>query len=161
MIYLTVIFSFLFESVITNIINLDSILIPLFLLTSFSILYPYCKNKIFFVSLCIICGLVYDIYIDTLFINTISYGICSLIVLLIYNYLKYNIYSANFINIISIIVFRIVSFLLLCLMDVISFDFSLLIVGLYSSLIINLIYGLILYIIVNLLSKILNIKRYI
>lgn len=161
MIYAIIIFSFLFESTFSNIVSSNSILTPLFLLTSLSILYPYFKNnKINFFIVCCICGLFYDIvFTDSIFINTISFGICSGIILIGYNFVNYNICSCNFINIINIVFYRIISYLLLCIVDFISFKESLLLEGIYNSLIVNLIYGILLFIIVDLLSKIFNIKR--
>ena len=161
MIYIVIIFSFLFESVFSNIVNINSFLIPLFLLTSLSIIYPYFKNKNFnFVIVSIICGLFYDIsFTNSPFINTISFGICSGLIILSYNYVSYSIYSSNFINIINIIIYRVISYLLLCIVDFVNFNESILLEGIYNSLLVNLIYGVILFIIVDLISKIFNIKR--
>ena len=161
MIYIVIIFSFLFESVFSNIVNINSFLIPLFLLTSLSIIYPYFKNKNFnFVIVSIICGLFYDIsFTNSPFINTISFGICSGLIILSYNYVSYSIYSSNFINIINIIIYRVISYLLLCIVDFVNFNESILLEGIYNSLLVNLIYGIILFIIVDLISKIFNIKR--
>ena len=161
MIYIIILFSFLFESVFSNIVNSYSFLTPLFLLTSLGILYPYFKNKrINFFIVCIICGLFYDIvFTDSPFINTISFGLCSGLIILIYNYVNYNIFSSNIINIINIIFYRVISFLLLCIIDFINFNELILLEGIYNSLLINIIYGIILFIIMDLLSKIFNIKR--
>ena len=161
MIYIVIIFSFLFESVFSNIVNINSFLIPLFLLTSLSIIYPFFKNKNFnFVIVSIICGLFYDIsFTNSPFINTISFSICSGLIILSYNYVSYSIYSSNFINIINIIIYRVISYLLLCIVDFVNFNESILLEGIYNSLLVNLIYGIILFIIVDLISKIFNIKR--
>ena len=161
MIYIVIIFSFLFESTFSNIVNSYNFLTPLFLLTSLSILYPYFKNNKFnFVVTCIICGFFCDIaFTDSLFINTITFGLCSGIIILGYNYVNYNIYSSNFINIINIVFYRVVSYLLLCIVDFINFNESILLEGIYNSLLVNVIYGIILFIIIDLISKIFNIKR--
>lgn len=161
MIYIVIIFSFLFESMFSNIVNINSFLTPLFFLTSLSILYPYFKNKKFnFVIISIICGLLYDIsFNNSAFINTISFGMCSGLIILSYNYVSYSIYSSNFINIINIMIYRIISYLLLCIVGVINFNELILLEGIYNSLLVNLIYGIILYIIIDLISKIFNIKR--
>lgn len=161
MVYIVLLFSFLFESVFSNIVNIYSFLTPLFLLTSLTILYPYFKkNKINFVIISIIFGLLYDItFTDSLFINTISFGFCSGLIMLGYNYVNYNIFSSNIINIINIIFYRIISYLLLCIVDVIHFNESILFEGIYNSLLVNIIYGIIIFIIIELISKIFNIKR--
>ena len=161
MIYLIIIFSFLFESLFSNVVNINTFLTPLFLLTSLSILFSYFKNKktnFFIVS--IICGFFYDIvFTNSLFINTISFGICSGLIILIYNYVSYNLISSNFINIIIIIFYRIISYFLLCIIDLIKFNESNLLEGIYNSLLVNIVYGIIIYLIMDVLSKIFNIKR--
>lgn len=161
MIYIILIFSFLFESAFSNIVPKNSLLIPLFLLTSLTILYPYFKNKnINFVVTCVICGFIYDISLtNSLFINTLSFGIISGLIILIYNYINYNICSSNILNILVLISYRIVSYILLCIIDIIKFNEMSLIEGIYSSLIVNIIYGIIIFIVVDLLAKIFNIKR--
>lgn len=161
MIYIILIFSFLFEAAFTNIVNIYSFLTPLFLLTSLIILYPYFrKNNFNFVIVSIICGLFYDIsFTGSPFINTISLGICSGLIILGYNYMNYNIVNSNFINLIIISIYRIISYLLLCIIDYIKFNEIYLLEGIYNSLLINVIYGIIIFIIVSLMSKIFNIKR--
>jgi len=161
MIYIIMIFSFLFESVFSNIVNNHSLLTPLFLLTTLSILYPYFKNnKTNFVIVSIIWGLLYDIaFTNSPFINTISFGLSSGLIILVYNYVSYNIFSSNFINIINIIFYRTINYLLLCIIDFINFNEFTLLEGIYNSLLVNVIYGVIIFVIVNLLSKIFNIKR--
>lgn len=162
MIYILIIFSFLFESLITNIVNIESFLVPLFLLTSLCILYPFFKsNNLTFFITSTICGFIYDIsFTDTLFINTISFGACSGIIILLYNYFKYNIYSASFINVISIISYRTISYLLLCIIDYINFNHVIFFKGIYNSLLINIIYGIILYLTADILSRLFNIKMH-
>jgi len=161
MIYIIIIFSFLFESAFSNIVNSHTFLTPLFLITSFSILYPYFKNNNFkFIIISIICGLFYDISLtNSTFINTISFGFASGLIIILYNYMNYNIFNSNFINIIIIIFYRIVSYFLLCIIDVIKFNEISLLEGIYNSLLVNIVYGIIIFIIVNLLAKIFNIKR--
>ncbi|MBQ9072357.1 MAG: rod shape-determining protein MreD [Bacilli bacterium] len=161
MIYIILIFSFLFEAAITNIIPLNSLLTPLFLLTSLTLLYPYFKNKkLNYIIVCIICGLFYDITLtSSSFINTLSFPLCGGLVILGYNYINYNIFSSNFLNIVILIVYRIITYLLLCIIDFISFDEMLLLEGIYNSLIANVIYGIFIYLLIDVLSKIFNIKR--
>ena len=161
MIYIILIFSFLFESVFSNVVNSYTFLTPLFLLTSLSILYSYFKNNnINFVIVCIICGLFYDIsFTDTPFINTITFGFCSGLIILGYNYIKYNIFNCNFINIVNIIFYRIINYFLLCIIDYTTFNGGIFLEGIYNSLLVNIIYGVIIFLIVDLLSKIFNVKR--
>ena len=161
MVYFFIIFSFLFESAFSNLVNMNGILLPLFLLTSLVILYPYFNNKkVTFIITCLVCGLIYDIsFADSIFINTISFSICSIITVLGYNYINYNIFNSNFLNILIITLYRIISYLLLCIVDYIKFNEATLIKGIYNSLIINLIYGIVLYFIAEKSSKIFKIKK--
>lgn len=161
MIYLLLVLSFIFESIITNIVHINSFLIPLFLLTSFVMLYPYFKGKnLNFIITCIICGFIYDIsFSDSTFINTICFGLSGLFIISCYNYFKYNIYSSNLINIFNIIIYRIITYLLLVVLDYISFNANIIFVGIYKSLIINIVYGIIIYLLADVLAKLFNIKR--
>ena len=161
MLYVILIFSFLFESAFSNVVNNYSFLTPLFLLTSLTVLFPYFKNNKFnFIIVSIICGLLYDIsFTNSPFINTISFGISSGFIILGYNYINYNIVNFNFINIIMICVYRIISYLLLCIIGIINFKTVYLFEGIYNSLLVNIVYGIIMFIIVELIAKIFNIKR--
>lgn len=161
MIAVILIFSFLFEAIFTNIVSINSIFIPLFLLTSIVLVYPYFKNKKFnYLLVCIILGVFYDIgFSNTIFVNTISFGILSGIIMVCYNYVNYNIYTSNIINVIILITYRVLTYIMLLSINYISFNRNILLKGIYSSLLINIIYGIILYIIIDLLSKIFNKRK--
>ena len=73
--------------------------------------------------------------------------------------MNYNIVNSNFINIIVICIYRIVSYLLLCIIDFVKFNEMSLLEGIYNSLLVNVVYGIIIFIIVSLIAKIFNIKR--
>lgn len=160
MIYLILIFSFLFESAFSNIIPKTSFLSPIFLLTSLVLLYPYFKNKYLnFILVCIFCGLFYDIcFTNSLFINTLIFFLSSFLIILGFNYINYNIYSSNILNLIIIVIYRFISYILLCVVDYISFN-KIILSGIYNSILANIIYGIIMYIIINLIAKIFNIKK--
>ncbi len=161
MIYGILIFSFLFESAFSNIISNYSLLTPLFLITSLVILYPYFKNKnLNYIIVCVICGLFYDIaFCDSIFINTLSFGLSGGLIILGYNYVNYNLYSSNFLNLITLIFYRIVSYILLCIVDYVHFNEMYLIESIYTSIIVNLIYGIFIYLIIFLIAKKFDIKR--
>ena len=62
MIWVILIVSFLLESTFTNIVSINSCLIPLFSLTSLVLIYPYMKKKKEnYIIICLILGLFYDI----------------------------------------------------------------------------------------------------
>ena len=161
MIYIIIILSFIFESIFTNIVSINSNLIPLFTIISLSLLYPYFKkNTINYLIVCGITGLFYDlIFTNTPFINTVSFMLISFLVMLNYRLFKYNILSSSIFNIILIIVYRLISYILLVLVGYINFKFNTLFDGISTSIIINIIYGIILYIIIDKLARILDKKK--
>lgn len=161
MIYLVIIFSFVFEACFSNVVPLFSILTPLFLITSLVILYPYFKGKkINFVIVCLVCGLFYDIiYTNLPFINTITFSMVGLFIILLYNYFNYNLLNCNIIVCLTIIIYRVLCYLLLMIIDFISLGINDLVASIYTSLISNLIYGMLLYLFIDTLSKLFNIKK--
>ncbi|MDO4963202.1 MAG: hypothetical protein Q4E75_03800 [bacterium] len=161
MIYLTLIFSFLFEACFSNVIPLFSILTPLFLITSLVVLYPYFKGKrINFIIVCLICGLFYDIiYTNLPFINTITISLTGLFIIFLYNYFNYNLLNCNIIVCLTIIIYRVLCYLLLIIIDFLSLGMSELFASIYTSLISNFIYTIILYLFIDVISKLFNIKK--
>ncbi len=158
MIYFILIFSIFFEAIISNIVYINSIFIPLFLITSLVIIYPYFSNKKNYLILSILFGLLYDImFVNSAFISTISIFICSSIISILFELLNYNLFNSSLINIIIIIIYRIITYILLILIGYINFNLSLLFKSIYLSLILNIIYGIIIYIIlkkINIIKKI-------
>lgn len=161
MIYIAIIISFILESIFSIVIPKSSLLIPLFVITALSMLYPYFKNKnLNYIIICMICGLIYDIiFTSTLFINTISFGLSSVFIIVIYNYIHYNIYSSNIINVINIIFYRIISYLIYTMVLDVNFSNYILFTGVYSSIIFNIVYGFVFFVIIEKISKLCNIKR--
>ena len=152
MAYILLVISFIMELVFSNI--LPNILMPLFLITSFIFIYPlFKKNNQNFFIVCTICGLFYDIITNSIFLNTICFGITSGFIILLYSYLKYNIFNSSLINLIIIIIYRIISYLLLCIIDYINFNWFKLLESIYNSIIINVLYGIILFLILILYVK--------
>lgn len=161
MIPIVLIFSFLFEAVFTNLVNTNSFFIPLFTLTSLVMIYPYFNRKnINYIIVCLIVGLFYDIvFADSIFVNTVSFGLVGALTMLCYNYVKYNIYSSNIVNLIMLITYRIISYIILLSINYIIFNNKIFFKGIYKSLIINIIYGVFLYLIIEIIAKKFNKKR--
>ena len=159
MVYLLIFISFTLESIVSRLINYEHALIPLFTLTSFVILYPHFKTKFNYIITIIVCGLIYDIAQNTFFINTICFGICGGFIITSYNYVKYNVYTASIINLINICLYRVISYILLVVVEYLRFNFSNLLEGIYKSLIFNLIYGIVFYLVTKLIYKIVNKKK--
>lgn len=161
MVWLILIFSFLFEAAFSNLISLYNLFTPLFLLTAIVVLYPYIsKNKISFIVICVILGIIYDIGLTgSSFVAAISFAVVGYILSICYNYVKYNIYTTNIINIIVLISYRIISYIILLSVNYIHFNKKEFFSGIYNSVLINIIYCVLLFFIVDLLSKIFNKKR--
>ena len=149
------IISLLLECAISNIISLNSIFNPLFLITSLGLLYPYLKkDNTKYLIICSTCGLIYDIiFYNSIFLNTISFFILGLIVILLNKYLTKNILNIVIITIVSIILYRLISYSMVCIIGYTNFNINSLFKSIYTSLIINIIYGIILY---NVLKRIKN-----
>jgi rod shape-determining protein MreD len=161
MICFILIFSFLLEASFTNFISTDSVFIPLFVITSLVLLYPYFENKnLNYIIVCLILGIFYDIaFTNSPFINTISFGLIGGLIILCYNYVKYNVYTSNIINIIILISYRIISYIMILSINYVSFNNKIFFAGIYKSIILNVIYGVLFYFIIDLLAKIFNKKR--
>ena len=160
MIPIVIVLSFLLEIMFSNIVTFSSLFIPLFLIVSLVLMYPYFKSKLYFIIVCAICGLIYDLgFLNTAFINTLCFTATGLMIMLIHSYMNYNLVSTNIVNIIIIVFYRIISYLLLCLTAYTNFHITTLFRGIYSSLIINIMYGIIVYLLLNLICKRFNIKK--
>ena len=159
---IAIIISFILEGIFTNLISINSIFLPLFTITSFVITYPYFnkEKKYLFIITSFIIGVIYDIaYTNSLFINTFTFILCSLLIMLINKYIKENLISKIIINIFITIMFKIISYLLLFTFEFIKFNQNILLKGIYSSLILNIIYGLILYIICDKINRKLKLRK--
>ena len=145
------IISLLLECAISNIISLNSIFNPLFLITSLSLIYPYFKKDTTkYLIICSTSGLIYDIvFYNSIFLNTISFFILGLIVILLNKYLSKNILNIVLITIISIILYRLISYILLILIGYTNFNLLVLFKCIYTSLVINIIYGIMLYLLLK------------
>lgn len=149
------IISLLLECAISNIISLNSIFNPLFLIISLSLLYPYLKkDSTKYLIICSISGLIYDIaFYNSVFLNTICFFILGLVVIQFNKYLSKNILNTIIIIITSIILYRLISYSMVCIIGYTNFNINSLFKSIYTSLIINIIYGIILY---NVLKRIKN-----
>lgn len=166
MVYIVLIISFILEGIFTNLVSINSLFIPLFTITSLIMLYPYFNNKknnynYNYIITTAITGIFYDIaYTNSLFVNTFAFVICGLLVILINNYVTPNILSRNCTNLVIIISYRIITYFILCIFGYMHFNESILLKGIYSSLILNIIFGIILYFLCDKLNKKLNIRKY-
>ncbi len=132
----------------------------IYLLTSLIILLPYFSNSKKYLKLLIIFGLLMDIvYTNTLILNTIIFLAIYFICKTINYFLPHNIFTINLLNIISMIVYHVLTFLILLTIHYDNYSVSSLITIITHSLIMTIIYGSIMYyVILNLMSQF-NIKE--
>ena len=160
MIPIVLILSFFLEIIFSNIIPFTSLLVPLFLVVSIVIVYPYSKSKLYFVIICFICGLIYDLgFFNTVFVNTLCFTAIGLLIIFLHTYINYNLVSTSIVTVIIIVLYRLISYLLLCLTAYTNFYVDTLFRGIYSSLIINVIYGISIYLLLEFISRRFNIKK--
>lgn len=157
----TVIISFFLDHIISSIVSMNGILLPLCTIVSLIIIYPYFKKDEFSYykwALCI--GLFYDItYTDTLLLNTCIFFILAFLIKTINFFLSNNTLNTIIMTIVSIITYRVLTYLVLWTIDYISSDFTLLFKSIYSSLILNIIYAIIIFLITNYFSKKYRIRK--
>lgn len=141
-----VIVSFLLDGICSNEIN--SPFLPLFTLTSLIIIKPNSNSK-WYLSLCIITGLLYDIvYTDTLFFHTITFPMIGFLTGYLRN--KYNLQKLKEIPlvILGIISYRLFSYSFYLLVQETSFSMITLTTSILSSILLNLCYTLLFLLIV-------------
>ncbi|MBR2834047.1 MAG: rod shape-determining protein MreD [Bacilli bacterium] len=161
MIPITLIISFVLDSIISNFISLNSLFAPLFTLMSLIIVYPYFNgNHKNFLVTSFVTGVFYDlIYTNTIVIHGLLFVAIGFIII------KLNtIFSNNYLNVlimavISIIIYRLISYGLLLITNNVSFSWVILLKSIYQSLIINIFYILLAFMITDRLSFRFKIKK--
>jgi len=161
MIISTIIISFLLDGIISGLIQINSFFLPLFSLLSLALIYPYLKNKNKnFLIVAGTIGCIYDIaYTNTLFLNTLMFILLAVLIDKLFSYLPINIGNTYMVSAVVIIAYRVIIFLFLVLIQVISFDMISLSRSIASSVLANLIYVTTIYAILSLLAKRYNIKK--
>lgn len=152
----TVVISFLLESIISNFVSIDSQLwIPLFSLVSLIIIYPYFKGQEQnYLKTCAVTGLCYDIvFTDTLLMNFIIFTGIGIVIQGINHIFSTNIVNICFMVPVVVALYRLVSYLILCLAGFFHFEWQSLGVSIYSSFLLNIIYAVIVYLITDTIAK--------
>lgn len=156
-----IIISFVLDSIVSNIVSLNSWFIPLFTLMSLIIAYPYFNGNIknYFIT-CFITGLFYDlIYTDTIIIHAFLFVLIGFIITRLNLIFSNNYLNVMIMAIICIILYRFISYGLLLITNNISFNFTLLLKSIYHSLILNMIYVAGVFILTDKISLKLKIKK--
>ena len=161
MIPITIIISFILDSIVSNFISLNTLFAPLFTLISLIIVYPYFNNnhKQFLIT-AFITGMAYDlIYTNTIIIHGLLFLAIAFLIIKLNTIFSNNYLNVVIMTIISIIIYRLISYGLLLITNNISFNWMVLLKSLYQSLIMNIIYILLAFMITDRISFALRIKK--
>lgn len=138
---------FYIEGIISNFISISTKLWnPLLSLVTIVAIYPFFKNKKRYYQVCFCYGIIYDlVYTNTL----IFHGFLFLCIGYLTHY-QNKLFSTNIVNSVlltffSILIYRTISYILLCLVENYQFTLLTLLHSVTSSLLLNIIYMLLLY----------------
>lgn len=151
-----IISSFFLESICSNYISINSSLfIPLFSIISLVIIYPYFNNKdLQFLQCCVGVGLAYDlIFTNTLIFNMVIFLGIGVIIKLINFFISNNPLNITLISALSIVFYRLITYIVLCIVGYLNFNFQVLYKSIYSSLLLNVIYAFFVYLLTDYFSR--------
>ncbi len=151
-----VIISFLLEGIVSKYIAMNSLIVEsLFTLISLIIIYPYFHNREHqYFGIALFTGLLYDIiYTNTLCFNAIVFFIIAIIIQKINTVISNNSINVAIISFMTIILYRILVYFVLCLLNYLPFNARDLLYSIASSLVLNMIYSILLYIITDYISR--------
>jgi rod shape-determining protein MreD len=125
---------------------------PLFTIVSLTIVYPYYQKYRFkYYRLCLITGLVYDLlYTNTLFLNMFVLLFLGFIISRLYGYFTNDFMNDLAINVIVLMTYRILTYIILSLIGYLPFGLGLITHNLISIIIVNTLF----LIIVNLIMTV-------
>lgn len=141
--YIIIILSLILDGILSLFSNNNIIFNSLFTLTSLIIIFKYYKSKDNLKYLIIVgmVGLLFDIiYTDTLLFNAGVYLIIGVIITKYFEIFKHNLLNALFLLVITIILYRTFTFLVLANAQIIKLNFYELFKSIYSSLLLNIVY---------------------
>ncbi|MDD2489939.1 MAG: rod shape-determining protein MreD [Bacilli bacterium] len=133
--------------------------LPLFTITSLVLIFPYFTKQKPYLKYCFILGLFYDVaYTNTLLLNAVVFTLIGILIKCLYFYLNNNFLNGILINIITIISYETILYLILTIVQYLSFNLNTFILMLISFIITNTIYYAIIYLTLILLRRILPFK---
>ena len=140
---------------IVSIYTSNTLFIPLLTLTSFLFLYKKYEKKedIYFTFIGII-GIIYDaLYTNIFLLNTFIFLLVGLFIKFLNIYLSHKL-TSNIVKLICVIIFyRLVTYMILVLLNYLDFNFLIMLKSIYSSILLNIIYLFIITIIDNKISS--------
>lgn len=161
MIILIVTFLAFIMEFIFNRFLFDSLFLPLIILTTIILVEPYFKkNKNKYYVYAFVVGFLYDlVYTGNYFMNSGWFLLIAVLVCFVNSNIPNNLIASILELLVLIIIYRLCSYSLFLINDMVSFSFVVILRSIYSSLILNVCYGVILYFILYFISKKFNIKR--
>lgn len=158
--YIIVVLSFLLDGVFSNIFPINSVFYPLFTLVSLIIVYPYYSNNSDYFKYSALIGALYDlIYTDTFIFYALLFLIIAYIISKMSGWFADNYLSLLIITLVSIITFKILSYILMVATGNLPLDLGTLLKGIYSCLIVNIVYAILLSMFTTFVSKKLGIRK--
>ena len=148
LLYCILFVGFYLEGICSNFVSISTAFFnPLFALVTLVLLCPYCyRNQKKYYKICFWYGVLYDlIYTNTIFFHGLIFLMIGYISYYLYQLFSHHLMNTFMIVVISILVLRSVSYLLLCIVGSRIFSLFVLLHSITSSLIVNLIYTTILY----------------
>jgi len=143
------IISFLLDILVSKFITYNSLLYPLFSILSLIFIYPNFHKTNHYYIYSFILGFLYDILIDTIFLNAFIFLLLSYLLKLIFKKIPYNYLSVLLISIFTIIYYRLIIYSILIFINYLKFDIFILLKSISSSLLLNIIYISIMYLITS------------
>lgn len=148
MIYIVLFIGMFLEGIFSNLIAFqNSFFLPLFTLVTIVLLHSYLKGNL---KKCIIVGFIYGllydcIYTQALFLDGFLFVCVILILQFLCQFVSCTMIGISFLLFFSICVYRIGSYIILCMIGYINFNVPFLFLAIQSSIILNLIYGILLF----------------
>ena len=145
MIVSVLIISFLLDGIFSNYVTFNGIFVPLFSLISLVVSYDFITfEKEDFYKYAFVLGLCYDlIYTDTFIFYAFLFMFMVFVIMQISKVLTSNYFGLIIVSLISIILFRCITYFFLIITGNVIFNIDNLYRGIYSSLLINILYGFI------------------
>ena len=146
----------IFPSTLNNI----SYFTTIYIIISLVIIYPYFSNEKKYYLLVIVFGLLFDIlYTGTFIFNLVLFLVISMVIKLLNNIFPFNVFTTNFISVIAIGIYHILSFIILSLVSSVGYDFVLLINVIVRSVLMTVIYTSISYFVMKYIYGKFNVKQ--
>lgn len=161
MIPIIMIFSFIFEGILTYILPQSLYLTTYCTLAALLIIYPYFRKDNFrYYMACALIGFFYDIiYTNTIILNAFIFVLIGFLITVIDNVISNNSINDILEMIFLIIIYQSINFFFLAMLDYTTFSLKIYLTSLIHPMLLTLLYTWLLYIITNYIGEKLKIKR--